>query len=178
MFRNSRRKMFVYTSTSSKFICDSFETLRQKAGLPMRGTMSAASAWIDVSCATNIELEQIGGHFALHPLTIEDLKEASGQGRSYNSLNCAIDRETCAKFDGYLQVVIQSKNSTDTLSPIIVVAFDNIILTFHSLDLDQHTNQMKLQLELREEPVTPDLVMLLLLQHILEYIVPFSRQLV
>jgi Mg2+ and Co2+ transporter CorA len=39
--------------------------------------------WLDFSNPTEKQLDSIGLIYQLHPLTIEDLKEASGQGSHY-----------------------------------------------------------------------------------------------
>jgi Mg2+ and Co2+ transporter CorA len=122
--------------------------------------------WLDFSNPTTAQLNLVGSIFQLHPLTIEDLKEASGT-----------DRESCIKYENYFQLVTQSVKTgatpTSSLSPIIILVFSSFILTFHNGGTHQHP--ITLQLEKRNEDLTPDRVLICCFQHIFDIIAPFSR---
>lgn len=174
--------VLVYSQVDSTRSFDSLDDLVIEKG---RDWLSCppSNSWIDFSNASNKQLGMLGDIFNMHPLTVEDLKEASGQGIFHVFYT---DRETCLDYEKYLQIVLQTVKISDravsvhsySLSPIICLVFDSLILTFHSLG-NQHSTPLLSRLDMQlKRDVSPEKILSSLIQHVFDFIVPFSRQLV
>lgn len=120
--------------------------------------------WLDFCNPTCLDL--IGEAYALHPLSLEDISEQSSQ-----------DRETILKYESYHQICLQGMNySTNTLSPIIILLFDDVILSFHSLPIQQHCrNVLTLLTRIEGAPVIKMLE--LLVTDVFDQIAPCMKSL-
>ncbi|KAJ3347139.1 CorA metal ion transporter [Kappamyces sp. JEL0680] len=94
-------------------------------GRDVRNVLTEGTFWIDVSCPTAQEMDDISQVFGLHPLTNEDIQTPD-------------TREKCEVFSKYYFVVIRSfeqdQYKPTFLQPITVyiIIFDECIITFHS----------------------------------------------